>query len=94
MMLQAIAVHFPAGTRVTRPQGGYFVWVELPKGVDALALHRSALRHGISIAPGPIFSAKRAFGHCVRLNYGHVWDATHEAAIATLGRLAAQQLAG
>ncbi|MEC5164147.1 aminotransferase class I/II-fold pyridoxal phosphate-dependent enzyme [Janthinobacterium sp. CG_S6] len=94
MMLQAIAVHFPAGTRVTRPQGGYFVWVELPKGVDALALHRSALRHGISIAPGPIFSAKRAFGHCVRLNYGHPWDATHEAAIATLGRLAAQQLEG
>ncbi|WP_337587213.1 PLP-dependent aminotransferase family protein [Janthinobacterium fluminis] len=91
-MLEAIAVHFPAGTRVTRPQGGYFVWVELPKGVDALALHRSALRHGISVAPGPIFSANRAFGNCLRLNYGHIWDETHEAAIATLGRLAAAQL--
>ena len=91
-MLQAIALHFPAGTRVTRPQGGYFVWIELAAGVDALALHRSALAHGISIAPGPMFSANRGFNHCIRLNYGHLWDASHEAAIATLGRLAGMQL--
>ena len=87
-MLQAIAVHFPPGTRVTRPQGGYFVWVEMPAGIDALALHRSALAAGISIAPGPIFSATRAFRHCIRLNYGHPWSAQLEEAIATLGRLA------
>lgn len=91
-MLQAIAEHFPAGTRVSRPQGGYFVWLELPAGCDALALHRSALQAGISIAPGPIFSATRSFGHCLRLNYGHPWSAQVEAAMATLGRLAAQQL--
>lgn len=88
-MLQAIAVHFPPGTRVTRPQGGYFVWVELPAGCDALALHRHALQAGISIAPGPIFSATRAHANCLRLNYGHPWSAQMEAGIATLGRLAA-----
>ncbi|HEU4843897.1 MAG TPA: aminotransferase class I/II-fold pyridoxal phosphate-dependent enzyme, partial [Burkholderiaceae bacterium] len=91
-MLAAVAAHFPPGTRVTRPQGGYFLWLALPDGADALALHRSALAHGIGIAPGPIFSAKREFRHCLRLNYGHPWDASHEAAMATLGRLAAQQL--
>ncbi len=91
-MLAAVAAHFPPGTRVTHPQGGYFLWLVLPDGVDALALHRSALAHGIGIAPGPIFSAKRAFRNCLRLNYGHPWDASHEAAMATLGRLAAQQL--
>lgn len=91
-MLQAIAEHFPPGTRVSRPQGGYFVWLELPAGCDALALHRRALDAGISIAPGPIFSATRAFGHCIRLNYGHPWSAPVAAAIATLGRLVAQQL--
>lgn len=93
-MLQAIAVHFPPGTRVTRPQGGYFVWVEMPAGIDALALHRSALAAGISIAPGPIFSATRAFRHCIRLNYGHPWSAQLEEAIATLGRLALAAASG
>ncbi|MES2153488.1 MAG: PLP-dependent aminotransferase family protein [Pseudomonadota bacterium] len=87
-MLAAIERHFPAGTRVTRPQGGYFLWLELGEGVDALALHRAALAQGISIAPGPIFSAQRAFGNCVRLNFGHAWDARMEAAMQTLGRLA------
>ncbi|AKU21730.1 PLP-dependent aminotransferase family protein [Massilia sp. NR 4-1] len=91
-MMQAIARHFPSGTRFTQPQGGYFLWVALPEGVDALVLHRCALAHGISVAPGPIFSAKRAFHHCLRLNYGHHWDAEHEAAIATLGQLARDQL--
>ena len=84
-MLAAIEAHFPAGTRVTQPQGGYFLWVVLPEPVDALALHRQALDRGISIAPGPMFSAKRAFRNCIRLNYGQVWD---EGAIAVLGLLA------
>ena len=87
-MLDAISSHFPAGTRVTRPQGGYFLWVELPEGTDALALHAQALASGISIAPGPMFSAKRDYAHCIRLNYGHIWDASHASALATLGRLA------
>lgn len=43
-MLEAVAAHFPPGMRVTRPEGGYFLWVELPSSVDALALHRAALR--------------------------------------------------
>ncbi|MEL1265409.1 PLP-dependent aminotransferase family protein [Pseudoxanthomonas putridarboris] len=87
--MEAVARHFPAGTRVTRPSGGYFLWLELPAGSDALALHRRALAHGISIAPGPIFSANRGFAHCLRLNYGHPMDARVEQAIAMLGRLAA-----
>lgn len=88
-MLDAVARHFPKGTRATRPDGGYFLWIELSGGVDALELHRRALSLGISVAPGPMFSAQRAFTHFIRLNYGHPWDARSEAAIATLGRLAA-----
>jgi len=79
-------------TRATRPAGGYFLWVELPEGVDALQLHRQALAQGISTAPGPIFSASRSFAHCLRLNYGHEWNARSEAALATLGRLAHEAL--
>jgi DNA-binding transcriptional MocR family regulator len=90
-MLEAVVRHFPKGTRATHPAGGYFLWIELAEGVDALALHRRALSLGISVAPGPMFSAQRAFKHFIRLNYGHPWDARSEAAIATLGRLAAAQ---
>ena len=87
-MTQAIARHFPPGTRATRPEGGYFLWLELPPGCDAWALYQRALQHGISIAPGPIFSASRGFAHCLRLNYGQEWNARSEAALATLGQLA------
>jgi DNA-binding transcriptional MocR family regulator len=89
---EAVGAHFPPGTRATRPAGGYFLWVELPEGVDALQLHRQALAQGISTAPGPIFSASRSFAHCLRLNYGHEWNARSEAALATLGRLAHEAL--
>lgn len=90
-MLQAIERHFPAGTRATRPDGGYFIWVELPGSADTIEIHRQALSLGISVAPGPMFSAQRRFTNCLRLNYGHPWDARAEAAMATLGQLAARQ---
>ena len=88
-MMQAVARHFPRGTKATRPSGGYFLWVELHDGIDTLDLHRKALSLGISIAPGPMFSANRRFANCLRLNYGHPWDRKAEAAVATLGRLVA-----
>lgn len=88
-MVEAVVRHFPRGTKATRPDGGYFLWIELPRHVDALALHRQALSLGISVAPGPMFSARREFGNCLRLNYGHPWDARSEAAIASLGHLIA-----
>ena len=74
-------------TIVTRPSGGYFLWLELPEQIDALKLFQLALAQGISLAPGPIFSATRRFGHCLRLNYGHPWTAHSEQAMETLGRI-------
>ncbi len=86
---QAVGHYFPPGTRATRPEGGYFLWVELPEGCDALHIHRQALAQGISVAPGPIFSASHAFMNCLRLNYGHTWNARTEQALATLGQISA-----
>ena len=88
LMANAIAREFPAGTRVTRPQGGFFLWLEMPAAVDALALHRQALARGISVAPGPIFSASGQFGNALRLNYGHPWDEAQATAIRALGEMA------
>lgn len=70
LVQRTLAEHFPAGTRVTQPEGGYFLWVELPEGVDALELHRLALSQGISLAPGQLFSADRRFRHHIRVNSG------------------------
>lgn len=86
--LMLIEAHFPPGTRVTRPEGGYFLWLELPAHVDALQLHRLAAAQHISMAPGHLFSADKRFGNCLRINYGYPGDARMEEALATLGRLA------
>ena len=90
-MAQAIGTYFPDGTRATRPKGGFVVWVELPHSVDAVALHRKALEHRISIAPGPIFTATGEYRHCIRLSGGHRWSERIEDALRTVGRLARQQ---
>jgi DNA-binding transcriptional MocR family regulator len=86
-VMQGVVRHFPPGTKATHPSGGYFLWIELPNHVNALAIHKRALSLGISVAPGPMFSAQRGFTNCLRLNYGHLWDERAEAALVTLGRL-------
>lgn len=86
--LRAVARHFPPGTRVTRPEGGYFLWIELPRRVDALELHRLALSHAIGTAPGHLFSADRRYAHCLRLNVGHFGERRCEQAVRTLGQIA------
>ena len=91
-LFAAVNRHFPDGTRVVRPAGGYFVWVELPAGVDAMALHRAALAQRISIAPGPMFSARGEFRHHIRLTCGQGWDAALERAMRTLARLVGDSL--
>jgi DNA-binding transcriptional MocR family regulator len=88
-MLASIARHLPQDVRVTRPLGGYFLWLEFAEGIDSLQLFQQAREQGISIAPGPIFSATRQFRNCIRLNYGHPWDERCEHAMATLGKIAA-----
>lgn len=82
---------WPVEICLTRPQGGFVLWVELPKNVDALRLHRESLMRKISIAPGPIFSASGAYRNCVRLNCGLPWGPEVEKALATLGTLVARQ---
>lgn len=92
IMVNAVERHFPVGTKLARPQGGYFLWLELPKQVNALRLHQEALLRGISIAPGPIFSAKREFENHLRLNFGHPDSPVRQEALETLGQLIKAQL--
>ncbi|MDO5290158.1 MAG: PLP-dependent aminotransferase family protein [Pseudomonadota bacterium] len=89
-----MARHFPAGTRVTRPQGGYFLWLELPPEVDTLTLYQRALAEGISTAPGLLFSADGRFTHHLRLNVGHPGDTRFDRAVQRVGELARAAMAG
>jgi DNA-binding transcriptional MocR family regulator len=86
-MSAAVSKYFPEGTRLSRPEGGYVLWVELPKGADGIALYRAALNEGISISPGPMFSATGKYRNCIRLNCGLRWSDELDRAIFKLGRL-------
>jgi DNA-binding transcriptional MocR family regulator len=90
-MAEAIGRAFPGGTRVSRPQGGFVLWVEMPEGVDSILLYKKAKSHGVAIAPGSIFSVDGKYRNCIRLNAAS-WAPAVEVAIDTLGKLAAEQL--
>ena len=86
----AISRYFPSEIRVSRPQGGFVLWLEFASKVDTTKLAARALNeHGIAIAPGCIFSANgKNFRNCMRISCGHPWSARIEQAIEILGQLA------
>jgi Transcriptional regulators containing a DNA-binding HTH domain and an aminotransferase domain (MocR family) and their eukaryotic orthologs len=86
----ALRRYMPEDSHWTLPSGGYFLWLRLPSHVDAMQLHGLAIENGISIAPGPIFSARHEFRNHIRLNFGHPWSDSTESAVQTLGSLLEQ----
>lgn len=84
----AVAESFPPGTRVSRPKGGCFLWVELPGGVDTLELFTRALDAGVAIAPGAIFSPSQSHRNCIRLGCVAPWSERLDAGVRLVGRLA------
>lgn len=82
----AVACHFPPDTRTSKPVGGSVLWLELPEHVDSEKLFERALRDGISIAPGRIFSPANRYRNCIRLSFGHPWSSAIEDGLARLGR--------
>jgi DNA-binding transcriptional MocR family regulator len=85
--LQAICEYFPEGTRVTRPEGGFVLWIELNKKINTYKLHKRALKHNIGIAPGQIFSPQGRYENCFRISFGEPWSAKVEEGIKTIGKL-------
>ncbi|OOE87018.1 aminotransferase-like domain-containing protein [Salinivibrio sharmensis] len=89
---QFLIAHLPQGVNVINSQGGYFLWITLPKGSDTTALYHLALKHHISIAPGNMFATHAQFAHCFRLNASYPLDHAHKNALATLCDLIAQHI--
>jgi DNA-binding transcriptional MocR family regulator len=84
---QAVASYFPESIRMTRPQGGFALWVELDKKVNTYHVYKRALKHGIGVVPGQIFSSQARFENCLRISYGEPWNERMEEGIKTLGKL-------
>ncbi len=85
-MSRAVKKAFPRGTQVTQPGGGYLLWVKLPGGADSLELYKAALKSGITIVPGPVFSARQQYRNFIRLNAAS-WSRAKEEAITRLSRI-------
>ena len=85
-MSALVAEHFPPATRLSKPDGGAVLWLELPGGVSAEQLFDEAMAAGISINPGRIYTPCGCYENFIRLSYGHCWTDQTEDAIAWLGR--------
>ncbi|HDT4370223.1 TPA: GntR family transcriptional regulator, partial [Klebsiella aerogenes] len=59
---------FPCGICVTRPKGGFMLWVELPEQVDMVCVAKQLCRLKIQVAPGSLFSASGKYRNCLRIN--------------------------
>ena len=87
---EAIARHWPAGTRASEPQGGLSLWLQLPPGGDGNALFEAGLAKGIGTSPGVLFSSRGDYADCLRLSCGLPWDDRLDRALKQLGQLAAR----
>lgn len=85
--IQAIIAHFPAGTKISRPSGGFVLWLELDKKLDVFKLRNDALKQRIAIVPGKIFSASCDFENCIRISFGKPWSEDVEYGLKMLGEL-------
>ena len=85
--LRCISQYFPYDTKVTSPQGGLHLWVELNKNANTIELYNTAMANKISIAPGRMFTLQNQYNNCLKLNYGLLWDDNVEGALKQLGKL-------
>lgn len=71
VMLHALAEYFPDGVRWTRPDGGMFLWVELPPEIDAAELLAAATAEKVAFVPGQGFHADGSGRNTFRLNFSN-----------------------
>lgn len=90
--IQSIIQYFPEDTKVSRPHGGFVLWVELNKKVDSFKLRSEAMKHHISIVPGKIFSSSCNYSHCIRISFAKPWSEDVDYALMMVGKLVKRML--
>jgi 2-aminoadipate transaminase len=91
-MLKALEMHFPASVRWTRPQGGLFLWVTLPRGSDAALLLAEALKEGVAFVPGTSFFPCGGGAETFRLNFSYCSPERIGEGIRRLGKVVARHV--
>jgi DNA-binding transcriptional MocR family regulator len=85
--MQAIIEYFPSDTKISRPHGGFVLWLQLNKKINSFKLRTEAMKHNISIVPGRIFSANCNYTHFIRISFGKPWSEDVDYGLMMLGRL-------
>ena len=90
--IQSIITYFPADTKISRPLGGFVLWIEVNKEIDVHKLRHDAMKQRIAIVPGTIFSASCNFSHCLRISFGKPWNEDVDYGLKLLGDLMKKQV--
>jgi len=86
-LISAIKTHWQTPALFTVPDGGLALWITLENNIDTLALYHQAIRKGIVITPGRLFSSENQFQHQLRLSFAHPSTGHRLEALKTLGKL-------
>lgn len=87
---RVIQQSFPMNIKISQPQGGLSLWIEFSEEIDTIALYDLAMKKGISIAPGRMFTLQNQYNNSMRLCFGLPWDVQLEGKIKQIGLLARQ----
>ena len=94
LMLGALERHMPAPVAWTRPEGGFFSWLTLPRALDSAEFTKSAAARGVAVVPGMPFFPDGRGGENVRLSFSRVEDELIDEGIARLAALVADEAEG
>jgi DNA-binding transcriptional MocR family regulator len=86
-MIDLVTRYFPSSIRMTYPQGGYLLWIDLPETIDTTRLNQRLADYLLSIAAGTLFTASEKFKHCLRINYAQDITSEIEDAIIIIGNV-------
>ena len=92
LMLAALEQHMPPGTTWTVPDGGFFIWVTLPEGIDTKRMHPQVQELGVEYLPGPACYAAAAGANQIRLSFSFVEDDLIEPGIRIIGDVAKSEM--
>lgn len=93
LALELLDEHLPPGSEYSDPDGGFFVWVELPEGADAGAILDRAVEEGVAYLPGTMFYPNGGGERSLRLSFSFASPEELERGIAALGRVTRSALA-
>jgi len=92
VMLDALEENFPSGVKWTRPDGGMFLWVTLPEGMNAAELLPKAVENMVAFVPGGPFHANGGGENTMRLNFSNAKPDLIREGISRLGQVLREEL--